>query len=136
MVVYFNAFCLDVQWNFDLYGMAGLSILFYNKRIHGRNHGKSILSPDDGMDPANYEHSCVNNILVALVIYYIAEYCIKGWCSPPLRIAYCSLIVLTVTPLSQMIPVNLGLVFCIVHVLSLVTIRIIDVRLEYDRHNV
>lgn len=24
---------------------------------------KSILSPDDGMDPANYEHSCVNNIL-------------------------------------------------------------------------
>lgn len=75
-------------------------------------------------------------ILVALVIYYIAEYCIKGWCSLPLRIAYCSLIVLTVTPLSQMIPVNLGLVFCIVHVLSLVTIRIIDVRLESDRHNV
>lgn len=73
-------------------------------------------------------------ILLALVIYYIAEYCIKGWCSLSLRIAYCSLIILTVTPLSQIIPVNLVLVFCIVHVLSLVIIRIIDVRLEYDSH--
>ena len=54
----------------------------------------------------------------------------KEWCSLSLRIAYCTLILLTGTPLSKVSPFNLVLMFFIIQLLGLWIIQASDVMLR------
>ena len=58
----------------------------------------------------------------------------KEWCSLSLRIAYCTLILLTGTPLSKVSPFNLVLMFFIIQLLGLWIIQASDVMLRHGRH--
>jgi len=58
----------------------------------------------------------------------------KEWCSLSLRIAYCTLILLTGTPLSKVSPFNLVLMFFIIQLLGQLIIQAGDVVFLHGRH--
>ncbi len=66
-----------------------------------------------------------------LGIGYLIYFCIKYTCALSLRIAYCTLVMLIVTPLSQIISFNLFIVFGILQILCLAMIRYLDEAHEY-----
>lgn len=72
--------------------------------------------------------------VAATAVVSFARFWKKEWCGLSTKIAYCTLIILVGTPLYQVTSLNLVLIFFIVQLLDLVMIKLIDVRLQNDRH--
>ena len=71
-------------------------------------------------------------VLISKLIVSLVQCYIKNLCPLFLRITYCTLIMLLVTPLAQVVPFNSAFIFCTIHILSLVIIRIMDMQHKHD----